>query len=118
MNILLIKKLNKTYKEQLLITYKMNLGIIVLIILMNIVDSLRPFKNCNGCVFNNNCPKNTKKSIIVNNDIWKEYEDDPNPPIDIEKRNIELEKFISKNKNFSELKYNYRIKKIFSDNLT
>ena len=95
----------------------MNFGVIVLIILMNIVDSVRLFQNCKGYVFNNNFPKNTKKIIIMNNDIWKEYEDDPNPPIDIEKRNIELEKFISNNKHFSELKYNHKINKIFSDNL-
>ena len=65
----------------------MNLGIIVLVIQIGIVHSLRPFQNCNDCIFNRNCKRNKEKKFVVNSDIWKDYENDPNPPIDIEKRN-------------------------------
>lgn len=118
MIILIIKKLNKILKKQFYITYKMNLGIIVLLILVSMVYSLRPFQRCNGCIFNNNCNSSAKGIFITNNDIWKDYENDPNPPVDIDKINNKLKKLnVDDDKFISELDDNYEILKIFKKNM-
>ena len=78
-------------------------------------SSLRPFQNPYNKKYNKsvNCPLNKKNMNLENNDnsyltnfenLWNEYENDSNPPINIEKYNKSFpdlkkyDKFIPKNK--------------------
>ncbi len=95
----------------------MNFGIIVSLILINMVYSLRPFQSCNKCSFKRKCVSNTKRSFITKSSIWKDYDNDPNPPVDIEKENSKFRKlFVDDIKSISELEYNYEVFKIFREN--
>lgn len=92
----------------------MNLVLLIILLILSTVNGLRPFQNCRKCSFNKsylNRKLNQEKNSNLNfNNIWDDYEKDPNPPINFKESNMDNLKIYKNYKFFRKQAYNKKEK--------